>query len=98
MPAKTLVHSLYNPGTKGVSETPFKVGVLGWYPGKSWPLPLPHHQGYFQQGLLCIQPHHSSEQGDSEAPNVLSLYLPGKQSAQQLFLSAGQQVPGVWAR
>lgn len=57
-----------------------------------------HHQGYLQQGLFCIRPHHSSEQGDSEAPYVLSLYLPGKPSAQQLFLSAGQQVPGVWAR
>lgn len=30
MPAKTLVHFLYNPSTKGVSETPFKVGKLGW--------------------------------------------------------------------
>lgn len=40
MPAKTLVHFLYNPSTKGVSETPFKVGKLEWYPGKSWPLPL----------------------------------------------------------
>lgn len=40
MPAKTFIHFLYNPSTKGVSETPFTVGKLGWYPGKSWPLPL----------------------------------------------------------
>lgn len=80
MPAKTLAHLLCNLSTKGVFETPFKGRELGQYPDKPWGPAFVHHQGFCQQGLFCIQLHHSSEQGDSKAPHVPNLYISARQA------------------
>lgn len=92
LPARLTLVDSYS--TEGVSQTLFKVGKLPWF------LPLHMSKDFvskacsasisttvWSRGILLIL-----------VSSVPSLCLPGQLRAQQLFLSAGQQMPGIWAR